>query len=159
MEEAITKYLSVCQMPEFALRATLFDAICFKQQGMFQESALSFIRMTNEAKDLRSALLLEQAAYCYLLGPSPLIRKYAFHIILSGYRFSKSGQKFHSSRAYRQGFQIYKGHGWSLSEDHILYSLGHQSLLLKDHYTAANLFNELLSNTSIRCVHISKFCT
>lgn len=155
MEEAITKYLSVCQMPEFALRATLFDAICFKQQSMFQEAALSFIRMTNELKDLRSALLLEQAAYCYLLGPAPLIRKYAFHIILSGYRFSKSGQKFHSSRAYRQGFQIYKGHGWSLSEDHILYSLGHQSLLLKDHYTAANLFNELLSNTSARSISTS----
>ena len=150
MEDAITKYLSVCQMPEFALRATLFDALCFKHQAMFQEAAVSFIRMTNEGKDLRSALLLEQAAYCYLLGSAPLIRKYAFHIILSGYRFSKSGQKFHSSRVYRQGFQIYKGQGWSLSEDHILYSLGHQSLLLKDHYTAANLFNELLSNTSAR---------
>ena len=150
MEDAITKYLSVCTMPEFALRATLFDALCFKHQAMFQEAAVSFIRMTNEGKDLRSALLLEQAAYCYLLGSSPLIRKYAFHIILAGYRFSKSGQKFHSSRVYRQGFQIYKGQGWSLSEDHILYSLGHQSLLLKDHYTAANLFNELLSNTNAR---------
>ena len=147
MEDAITKYLSVCQMPEFALRATVLDALCFKHQGMFQEAAMSFIRMTNESKDLRSALLLEQAAYCYLLGAAPLVRKYAFHIILSGYRFSKSGQKMHSSRTYRQGFQIYKGHDWSLAEDHILYSLGHQSLLLKDHYTAANLFNELLSNT------------
>ena len=155
IEDAITKYLSVCQMPEFALRATLFDAICFKHQGLFQEAANAFIRMTNEAKDLRSALLLEQAAYCYLLAPAPLVRKYAFHIILAGFRFSKSGQKFHSSRTYRQGFQIYKGHGWSLSEDHILYNLGHQSLLLKDHYTAANLYNELLSNTSARSNPVS----
>ena len=62
--------------------------------------------MTNEAKDLRSALLLEQAAYCYLMCNPPLVRKYAFHIILSGYRFSKSGQKKHSSRTYRQGFQV-----------------------------------------------------
>ena len=73
----------------------------------FQESAMSYVRMTNEAKDLRSALLLEQAAYCYLMCNPPLVRKYAFHIILSGYRFSKSGQKKHSSRAYRQGFQVY----------------------------------------------------
>ena len=72
----------------------------------FQESAMSYVRMTNEAKDLRSALLLEQAAYCYLMCNPPLVRKYAFHIILSGYRFSKSGQKKHSSRAYRQGFQV-----------------------------------------------------
>ena len=74
-----------------------------------------------------------------------MIRKYAFHIILAGYRFSKSGQKIHSSRSYIQGFQVYKGHSWTLSEDHILYSLGHKFLLIKDHRTAANLFNNLLS--------------
>lgn len=89
--------------------------------------------MTNDAKELRSSLLLEQAAYCFLLANPPSIRKYAFHIILSGYRFSKTGQNRHSSRTYRQGFQVYRDHGWSLSEDHILYTLGHQSLLLKDH--------------------------
>ena len=43
---------------------------------------------------------------------------------------------------------MYKGRGWELSENHILYTLGHQSLLLKDHYTAASLFNELVSTTS-----------
>ncbi|XP_059098222.1 trafficking protein particle complex subunit 8-like [Tigriopus californicus] len=144
MEDSINKYLQVCQMPEFAVRATLFDALCLKFQGLFLEAAGSYIRLTNETKDLRSSLLLEQAAYCYLLASPPSIRKYAFHIILSGYRFSKSGQKRHSSRAYRQGFQIYQGQGWGLSEDHILYTLGHQSLLLKDYVTASQLFNQLL---------------
>lgn len=144
MEDSINKYLQVCQMPEFAVRATLFDALCLKFQGLFLEAAGSYIRLTNESKDLRSSLLLEQAAYCYLLASPPSIRKYAFHIILSGYRFSKSGQKRHSSRAYRQGFQIYQGQGWGLSEDHILYTLGHQSLLLKDYVTASQLFNQLL---------------
>jgi hypothetical protein len=38
--------------------------------------------------------------------------------------------------------------GWSLSEDHILYTLGHQSLLLKEHSVAASLFNDLLAMTS-----------
>ena len=37
--------------------------------------------------------------------------------------------------------------GWGLSEDHILYTLGHQSLLLKDHANACTLFNELLERT------------
>ena len=37
--------------------------------------------------------------------------------------------------------------GWGLSEDHILYTLGHQSLLLKDHANACALFNELLERT------------
>ena len=45
-------------------------------------------------------------------------------------------------------FQVYKGRGWELSENHILYSLGHASLLLKDHYTAASLFNELVATTN-----------
>jgi hypothetical protein len=34
MEDSITKYLTVCQMPEFAIRASLFDALCLKYQGM-----------------------------------------------------------------------------------------------------------------------------
>ncbi len=34
MEDGITKYLQVCQMPEFAVRATLFDALCLKSMGL-----------------------------------------------------------------------------------------------------------------------------
>ena len=45
-------------------------------------------------------------------------------------------------------FQVYKGRGLELAENHILYTLGHQSLLLKDHYTAASLFNELVATTT-----------
>lgn len=158
MEDSISKYLQVCQLPEFAVRATLFDAICLKFNGMFHESAASYIRITNDTKDLRSALLLEQASYCYLLANPALIRKYAFHIILAGSRFSKCGQKRHSSRAYKQGLLIYKGRGWSLSEDHILYNLGHQSLLLKEHSVAALLFNDLLEMTSPSLNPLQQMC-
>ena len=107
------------------------------------------MRMTNEQKDLRSSLLFEQAAYCHLLStsPSPQVRKYAFHIILAGYRFSKAGQKEHAVRAYRQGFQIYRGRGWRVAEEHVLYTLGHQALLMKDYDSTAELFNELLSGS------------
>ena len=42
--------------------------------------------------DLKSALLLEQAAHCYLKLRSPMPRKYSFHMILAGHRFSKAGQ-------------------------------------------------------------------
>ena len=105
MEDSITKYLTLCQAPEFAVRATLFDGLCLKQQGMFTEAATSYIRcqhpfmmatsqhvhksftrMTNELSDLRSAMLLEQAAYCFLLSSPPSPRKYGFHIVLAGYR-------------------------------------------------------------------------
>ena len=99
-------YLTLCQAPEFAVRATLFDGLCLKQQGLFTEAATSYIRspphtrvtsvephpiynsrMTNELSDLRSAMLLEQAAYCFLLASPASVRKYGFHIVLAGYRY------------------------------------------------------------------------
>ena len=121
-------------MPEFAVRATLFDALCLKSMGQFGEAAARFMRMTNEQKDLRSALLFEQAAYCHLLSsPMPQVRKYAFHVILAGYRYTKAGQKDHAVRAYRQGFEVYRQRGWRLAEEHALYTLGHQFLLMKDY--------------------------
>ena len=42
--------------------------------------------------DLRSALLLEQAAHCFINMRQPMVRKYAFHMILAGHRFSKAAQ-------------------------------------------------------------------
>jgi trafficking protein particle complex subunit 8 len=49
-------------------------------------------------------------------------------MILAGHRFGKSGQKRHASRAYQLALQVYKGHGWSLAEDHIHYTIGRQCL-------------------------------
>ena len=34
MEDSVAKYLTVCQSPEFAVRATLFDALCLQNQGI-----------------------------------------------------------------------------------------------------------------------------
>jgi hypothetical protein len=81
--------------------------LCLKQQSLFTEAAASYIKMTNELSDLRSAMLLEQAAYCYLLAQPASVRKYGFHIVLAGYRFSKTGGcKRHAARLYRQGAQV-----------------------------------------------------
>ena len=55
-------------------------------------------------------------------------------------------------------FQVYKSHGWELAENHILYTLGHQSLLLKDHYTAASLFNELVATTNVGLNPLQQMC-
>lgn len=33
MDDSVTKYLQVCQMPEYAVRATVFDAMCLKYLG------------------------------------------------------------------------------------------------------------------------------
>jgi hypothetical protein len=53
-------------------------------------AVFSFVH--SQDSDLRSALLLEQAAHCFINMKSPMVRKYAFHMILAGHRFSKAGQ-------------------------------------------------------------------
>lgn len=104
MDDGIVAYLNSCKMPQFATRATLLSAECLKGRGLFGEAAKQLIRMTSEDSDLRSAVLLEQAAYCFI--SSKMMRKYAFHAVLAGHRFSKAGQRKHSLRCYQQAYQV-----------------------------------------------------
>ncbi|XP_054278415.1 trafficking protein particle complex subunit 8 isoform X2 [Macrosteles quadrilineatus] len=148
-EESIMTYLNSCRMPQFATRATLFASECLRGRGMWGEAAKQLIRMTSEDSDLRSALLLEQAAYCFLASPRPpMPRKYAFHLVLAGHRFSKAGQKRHSLRCYRQAYQVYVNKSWSLAEDHIHHTIGRQATMLKQMTEAADAFAQLLPRAS-----------
>lgn len=46
-------------------------------------------------------------------------------------RYSKSGQRKHSFRCYRQANQIFQNRGWDLAESHIFYTLSKQAITLK----------------------------
>ncbi|XP_076235516.1 trafficking protein particle complex subunit 8 homolog l(3)76BDm isoform X2 [Calliopsis andreniformis] len=118
MDEAILTYSTSCKKPQFATRATLLSAECLK----------------------------EQAAYCFI-GPK-MMRKYAFHAVLAGHRFSKAGQKKHSLRCYQQAYQVYAGRGWSLAEDHIHFTIGRQASSLKLVSEAVKAFEKLLNASS-----------
>lgn len=95
-------------MVQYAVRATLLSVLCLSGSGLHGEAAKQLIRMTSEDSDLRSAMLLEQAALCFLSGPGTrgMCRKYAFHMVLAGHRFSKAGQKKHAYRCYKQAYQV-----------------------------------------------------
>ena len=97
------------QVYNFAIRSTLLSTEVLKHCGEFGEAAMMFIKLTSEESDLLSALMLEQAAHCFINSQRPLPRKYAFHMTLAGHRFSKAGQRSHSLRAYKQAFQVSKG--------------------------------------------------
>ncbi|KAG1675945.1 Trafficking protein particle complex subunit 8 [Nymphon striatum] len=143
-ENAIGTYQS-CKSAEFATRAAILSTECLKSLNQFSDSAMQYIRMTSEDSDLRSALLLEQAAYCFIASKSSSkARKYAFHMILAGHRFSKAGQRKHSLRCYKQAYQIYKNKGWSLAEDHINFTIGRQSVNLKELKKACLAFKNVL---------------
>lgn len=51
--------------------------------------------------NLRAALLLEQAAFCLLAIQPPHARKFAFHMVLSGLRYSSCRQTPLAVRAYK----------------------------------------------------------
>ncbi|KAK3085582.1 hypothetical protein FSP39_005648 [Pinctada imbricata] len=148
METAITTYLQTCKNPLYATRATLVSTEALKSRLMHHEAAQQFIKLTSEDSDLRSALLLEQAAHCYINMEVPKVRKYAFHMILAGHRFSKTGQRKHALRAYSQALQVYKGKKWSLAEDHINFTIGRQSFNLKQLENATAAFKHLLTENS-----------
>ncbi|XP_030069726.1 trafficking protein particle complex subunit 8 isoform X2 [Microcaecilia unicolor] len=148
MDTASQTYRDFCKSMVLAERCVLLSAEILKSQGKYSEAAALLIRLTSEDSDLRSALLLEQAAHCFINMKSPMVRKFAFHMILAGHRFSKAGQKKHALRCYCQAMQVYKGKGWSLAEDHINFTIGRQSFTLRQLDNAVSAFRHILINES-----------
>uniref|UniRef100_A0A672KZ25 Trafficking protein particle complex subunit 8 n=1 Tax=Sinocyclocheilus grahami TaxID=75366 RepID=A0A672KZ25_SINGR len=148
MDTAIQTYRDVCKNMLLAERCCLLSAEILKSQVKFSDAATLLIKMTSEDSDLRSALLLEQAAHCFINMRSPMVRKFAFHMILAGHRFSKAGQKRHALRCYSQALQVYKGKGWTLAEDHINFTIGRQSFTLRQPENAVAAFRHILINDS-----------
>uniref|UniRef100_A0A336LLK1 CSON010132 protein n=1 Tax=Culicoides sonorensis TaxID=179676 RepID=A0A336LLK1_CULSO len=144
MEEAIVTYMNYCKMPQFATRATLLSLECLKAGKMYNEACRQLTRMTSEDSDLRSAILLEQAAFCYISGPTPYFRKYAFHMVLAAHRYQRAGQRKHSYRAHKMAYEVYRGKCWNLAVDHVLHTVGKQAMTLKKLDEASTLFAHLL---------------
>ncbi|XP_014255428.1 trafficking protein particle complex subunit 8 [Cimex lectularius] len=148
-EESIVTYQNACRMNQFATRATIMSVECLKGNGLFGEAAKQLIRMAGEDSDLRSAVLLEQAAYCFLSCPRLVMyRKYAFHMVLAGNRFSKASHKNHSMRCYHQAYQVYNNKNWMIAEDHILYTIGKHATQLKLLANAYNALSLLVTRSS-----------
>ncbi|XP_077391270.1 trafficking protein particle complex subunit 8 isoform X2 [Festucalex cinctus] len=148
MDTAIQTYRDVCRNMVLAERCALLSAEILKSQGKYSEAATLLIKMTSEDSDLRSALLLEQAAHCFINMRTRMLRKFAFHMILAGHRFSKAAQKRHALRCYCQAMQVYKGRSWSLAEDHINFTIGRQSFTLGQPEKAVQAFKQILTNDS-----------
>lgn len=126
---------------------------CLRTAKLHVEAAQQLIRVlydTSMDSDLPSALLLEQAAYAFLKSSPPYYRKYAFHIVLAGHRYSKCGQRKHSFRCYKQAYQVFEQRGWSLAEDHIQYTIGKVAVSLKNLNEASTAMAHLLRPSSLQ---------
>jgi hypothetical protein len=94
---------------------------------------------------LHSAVLLEQAACCYLLSGPPMLRKYGFHLILAGNSYYISDQVCNNNFAIMNIVDV----DWNFVEYLLFFSKCRNNMLFE--YTEMHcLFtNNILGLTSV----------
>lgn len=124
MENAFSTYLRIGTSGKGnATRCGLWWVEMLKTSGQYKDAAGVYFRISGE-EPLHSAVMLEQASYCYLLAKPPMLRKYGFHLILSGDLYNKCDQIKHAIRAYRNALSVFKGTTWSHIRDHVHFQIG-----------------------------------
>ncbi|KAI7997175.1 Agamous-like MADS-box protein AGL65 [Camellia lanceoleosa] len=63
-----------------------------KTRDQFKEATTVYFRISGEEPYINLSSL-EQASYCYLFAKPPMLRKYGFHLVLSGDLYKKCDQK------------------------------------------------------------------
>ncbi|XP_022024957.1 trafficking protein particle complex subunit 8 isoform X1 [Helianthus annuus] len=126
MENAFTTYLRIGTSGKGnATRCGLWWVEMLKTSSQYKDAAGVYFRISGEVMEpLHSAVMLEQASYCYLLAKPSMLRKYGFHLILSGDLYNKCDQIKHAIRAYRNALSVFKGTTWSHIHDHVHYQIG-----------------------------------
>ncbi|KAL5739887.1 hypothetical protein ACOSQ2_029067 [Xanthoceras sorbifolium] len=124
MENAFSTYLKTGSSgQQNATRCGLWWVEMLKARDQCKEAATVYFRICGE-EPLYSAVMLEQASYCYLLSKPPMLHKYGFHLILSGDRYKKCDQIKHAIRTYRSAISVYRGTTWSHIKDHVHFHIG-----------------------------------
>jgi hypothetical protein len=143
MENSVLNY-NKCKTQFYAQKTTFSYNFLLKQLNEYKKVSQAFLRITNDDSNVLSGLFLEQTSYCYLKVKPKMIRKYAFHLILAGHRYSRSGNREHAYRCYFSALKIYKDKNWTLIDDHINFTLGRQAFHLANLDIAVEYFLKLL---------------
>ncbi|KAL6988129.1 hypothetical protein U1Q18_013876 [Sarracenia purpurea var. burkii] len=124
MENAFNTYFKM-GLPgqQNATRCGLWWVEMLKARDQFKDAAIVYLRISGE-EPLHSAVMLEQASYCYLFAKPPMLRKYGFHLVLSGDLYKKCDQIKHAIRTYRGALTVFKGTKWSYIKDHVHFHIG-----------------------------------
>ncbi|KAK6942524.1 TRAPP III complex, Trs85, partial [Dillenia turbinata] len=111
---------------------------------------------------LHSAVMLEQASYCYLFSKPPMLRKYGFHLVLSGDYYKQSDQIKHAICTYRSAFSVYKASAWSRIKDRVYFDTARWYAVLGIFDVAVQHMLEVLAcghqSKSIQELFLSDFC-
>ncbi|PPE01630.1 hypothetical protein GOBAR_DD01347 [Gossypium barbadense] len=96
---------------------------------------------------LHSAVMLEQASFCYLLSKPPMLHKYGFHLVLSGDHYKKCDQIKHAIRTYRNAVSVYRGTTWNLIKDRVHFHIGQWYASLGMYDVAVTHMLEILASS------------
>ncbi|GIL73935.1 hypothetical protein Vretimale_5119 [Volvox reticuliferus] len=131
-----------------ATRVILLGAAVQTAAGRHRATSDALMRAQSEEENARAGLLLEQSAYSMLYVRPPLVRKFAFQMVLAGIRYICCGQKRIAIHAYRQVLALYLGKKWKYIEEHLHAVLGAQCVEYGDKERALWHFCALLD-----CAH------
>lgn len=151
MENAFNTYLKIGMTgKQNAIRCGLWWVDMLKTRHQYKEAANVYFRIPGE-EPLHSAVMLEQASYCYLFSKPSMLHKYGFHLVLAGDRYKICDQAIHAARLYRNALSIYRGTTWSHIKDHVHFQIGRLYVFLGLFDLAINHMLEILA-----CSHQSK---
>ncbi|KAK6131593.1 hypothetical protein DH2020_034607 [Rehmannia glutinosa] len=151
MENAFTTYLKIGSSGgRNVTRCGIWWAEMLKARGQFKDAAGVYFRISGE-EPLHSAVMLEQASYCFLSSTPTMLRKYGFHLVLSGDLYKKSDQIKHAIRTYRGALSVFKGTTWNHIRDHVHFHIGKW-------YAFLGMFDEAIKHILevLACGHQSK---
>ncbi|KAL6521190.1 hypothetical protein OROGR_017759 [Orobanche gracilis] len=151
MENAFSTYSKIGSSGGLNVtRCGIWWAGMLKARGQFKDAAGVYSRISGE-EPLHSAVMLEQASYCFLLSTPTMLRKYGFHLVLSGDLYKKSDQVKHAIRTYRGALSVFKGTAWDHIRDHVHFHIGKW-------YAFLGMFDEAIKHILevLNCVHQSK---
>ncbi|KAL1338323.1 hypothetical protein HN51_032996 [Arachis hypogaea] len=151
MENAFSTYVKLGSLgQQNATRCGLWWIEMLKARDQYKEAATVYFRICGE-DILHSAVMLEQASYCYMLCKPSMLRKYGFHLVLSGEQYKKCNQIKHAIRTYRNALSVLKGSTWSYINDHVHFHIGQWYASLGMYDVAVKHMMEILA-----CSHQSK---
>ena len=155
LDKATAHFLK-SSLPRHATRATILQLAvqeasqsraAAKKARDSADAAVALVAQSTQESHLCAALLLELAATSYLAPRPRMARKYAFHLILAGFRFIQCSQRRHAVRAYNAALKVYAHRGWTHIEDHIHFTLGRNCAALGSVEPSLAFFLRLLRHS------------
>lgn len=145
----------------YATRAAMLMASYLGALGRYADASYIVMKAHFAEEDLRAALLIERAALLLLRVQPARVRKFAFHLVLAGLRYSKGGARDLAARSYSLAVAVYKGKGWDVVEEHIREALGKgcreagDSLGAVEHFAATLTCSQIPAG--LQSLHMAQF--